>query len=190
MLKNNFEDSKEFIFRISESQLQNWGKLKSIFKPLQKFYYGTKSQKYHYFMTKKITHLQANPVVIPRQDYYYRNTPLVMGAIMLTISWFLALPLVLLDLYTMFYHWSYFGYFDFPKVKRADFVRFDRLNLSKLTVFQKINCLYCEYANGVIAYIKTVINCTEIYSCAIKYQYPRPGTEHHTNHFYDFQELK
>lgn len=65
----------------------------------------------------------------------------------------------------------------------------DRYELSKLSFMQKLNCVYCGYANGIIAYGKAIVNQTEIYSCAIKHTRTPKGHEHHKG-FYDWREFK
>lgn len=68
------------------------------------------------------------------------------------------------------YQSLYFSILDIPKVKMKDYVTFDRLKLRKLNIGQKAGCIYCQYANGIAAWVKAVANRTEIYSCAIKRQ--------------------
>ena len=54
----------------------------------------------------------------------------------------------------------------------------ERWDLKKLSFLQKINCVYCEYANGILAFAKAVGNQTEIYSCAIKHRHALKGHEY------------
>lgn len=55
-----------------------------------------------------------------------------------------------------------------PVRRRACFV-IDRHELAYLNALQKVNCLYCSYANGVIAFAREVTARTEQYWCPIKH---------------------
>ncbi len=50
-----------------------------------------------------------------------------------------------------------------------DYVVIDRYNLFYLDRVEKINCLYCEYFNGVIGYVREIAARTEQFWCPIKY---------------------
>ena len=65
-------------------------------------------------------------------------------------------PLVLLDLFV-------------PKVNRSDYLIFDRHHLAYLNALEKLNCAYCSYANGLIAYVREIAGRTEQYWCPIKH---------------------
>jgi hypothetical protein len=45
----------------------------------------------------------------------------------------------------------------------------DRAHLSYLNAIEKLNCVYCGYANGLIAYVREVASRTEQYWCPIKH---------------------
>ena len=95
----------------------------------------------------------------------------------------------LVDVAVAIYQTTYFSLVRIPKIKRSDFVMFDRWDLTKLSLLEKINCVYCEYANGVIAWAKAVVNQTELYSCAIKHERKGKGQEHQAT-FYEYSEFK
>lgn len=92
--------------------------------------------------------------------------------------WSAIIPIIMMDLYTTVYQAVYFTIQGIPKISRAEYLNFDRWNLSKLTLGQKLSCIYCGYANGISAWCKAVVNQTEVYSCAIKHKYEMPGQEH------------
>ena len=77
----------------------------------------------------------------------------------------------------------YFRTKEIPYVDRKKYVIIDRYKLWKLNFWQKINCLYCEYANGIVGYSKAVVNQMELYSCAIKHQIVPLGQEHQGTFF-------
>ncbi len=78
--------------------------------------------------------------------------------------------IMLLHVAVWTYEHIYFSIFDIPKIRVRDYVTFDRFPLRRLNIAQKSACLYCEYANGIVAWMKEVANRTEVYSCAIKHR--------------------
>tara|TARA_R110002072_G_scaffold93904_1_gene207914 strand:- start:186 stop:791 length:606 start_codon:yes stop_codon:yes gene_type:complete len=79
------------------------------------------------------------------------------------------LPLVALDLFATVFQWVCFPVYGIRQVKRREYVVFDRHRLAYLNVMQKINCTYCAYANGVLAYVQEIASRTEQYWCPIKH---------------------
>lgn len=81
----------------------------------------------------------------------------------------LIVPLVLLDLAVMLYQAVCFPAYGLPKVRRRDYLVFDRHHLAYLNALEKLNCAYCSYANGLIAFVREVAGRTESYWCPIKH---------------------
>lgn len=101
--------------------------------------------------------------------------------------WSAIVPIIIMDIYSILYQEIYFTIQGIPKIKRSKYLNFDRWNLSKLSIGQKLSCIYCGYANGIAAWFKALVNQTETYSCAIKHQYEVPGQDHQTN-FAEYKE--
>ncbi len=78
-------------------------------------------------------------------------------------------PLVLLDLFITIYQAICFPVYGIPKVRRRDYLVFDRHHLAYLNALEKLNCAYCSYANGLIAYVREIASRTEQYWCPIKH---------------------
>ncbi len=78
-------------------------------------------------------------------------------------------PMVLLDLFVSVYQTICFPVYGIPKVRRADYFVFDRHHLAYLNALEKLNCAYCSYANGLIAYVREIAARTEQYWCPIKH---------------------
>ena len=78
-------------------------------------------------------------------------------------------PLAFLDLCVTIYQWICFSAWGVPKAKRADYVVIDRQYLAYLNAIEKLNCIYCGYGNGVIAFAHEVASRTEQYWCPIKH---------------------
>jgi hypothetical protein len=81
----------------------------------------------------------------------------------------LVVPLALADLWISLYQWICFPVYGVGRVRRRDYFVLDRHKLGYLNAIEKVNCTYCSYANGVIAYIREVAARTEQYWCPIKH---------------------
>jgi acyl dehydratase len=79
------------------------------------------------------------------------------------------LPMLLLDAMVTLYQWVCFPLYNMPRVKRSDFFVYDRTHLAYLNWIEKINCAYCSYGNGLMAYAREVVGLTEQYWCPIKH---------------------
>ena len=89
------------------------------------------------------------------------TAPFIFGAV---------IPIAIADLYIEIYHRICFPFYRIPYVKRKKYIRVDRHKLSYLKVGQKINCVYCGDANGVINYWRAIVGETEKYFCSIKHK--------------------
>jgi hypothetical protein len=78
-------------------------------------------------------------------------------------------PALLLDLFVTVYQGLCFPAYGIPKVRRADYIVFDRRNLAYLNILEKLNCGYCSYVNGLFAYVREIGARTEKYWCPIKH---------------------
>jgi len=81
----------------------------------------------------------------------------------------MALPLLFLDLWLTLYQAICFRIYAIPRVARRDYIAFDRNRLAYLNWIEALNCAYCAYANGVIAYTREIGSRTEQYWCPIKH---------------------
>lgn len=81
----------------------------------------------------------------------------------------LIIPLALIDAWASLYQAVCFRAYRIPRVQRSQYIVVDRNRLSYLNAIEALNCLYCEYANGVIAYVREISSRTEQYWCPIKH---------------------
>ena len=88
------------------------------------------------------------------------SAPLIYGMI---------LPLLLLDFSISLYQHVCFRIYRIPRVKRSDHLVIDRHHLAYLNAIEKLNCIYCGYANGLISYAREITARTEQYWCPIKH---------------------
>ncbi|MEQ8194931.1 MAG: hypothetical protein RIB59_10620 [Rhodospirillales bacterium] len=85
------------------------------------------------------------------------------------VIYLLIVPIVILDISISFYQWVCFPIWGINRSQRSRFIILDRHRLAYLNAIEKLNCLYCGYANGVIAYVRDVVARTEQYWCPIKH---------------------
>ena len=102
----------------------------------------------------------------------------------------LILPLALLDLFVSLYQAVCFPVYGVPKVPRRDYIVIDRQHLAYLNGLQKLNCVYCGYANGLIGWVREVASRTEAYWCPIKHSRRVAGPHQRYHGFIDFGDEK
>lgn len=96
-----------------------------------------------------------------------RTRPLVaLTAPLIYAGW---IPFLLMDLFVTLYQAVCFPVYRIPRVRRADYLVFDRAELPYLNAIEKFNCFYCSYGNGIAAYTREVAARTEQYWCPIKH---------------------
>tara|TARA_R110002073_G_scaffold3282_9_gene22160 strand:- start:11 stop:631 length:621 start_codon:yes stop_codon:yes gene_type:complete len=100
-----------------------------------------------------------------------------------------AIPVFLLDLVASLYQAVCFRVYEVKQVKRRDYVVFDRHRLPYLNLIQKVNCFYCSYANGVIAYVHEIASRTEQYWCPIKHAARLQGTHRRYGEFLEYGDV-
>lgn len=93
----------------------------------------------------------------------------------------LIVPLLLLDAWVTIYQWVCFPLYGIAIVPRRPYFALDRHRLGYLNAIEKINCEYCSYANGLMAYIQEIAARTEQYWCPIKHAraIPAPHSRYH-----------
>jgi hypothetical protein len=98
----------------------------------------------------------------------------------------LIVPLLLLDLFVWVYQAVCFPAYGIPRVPRSGYLAFDRGQLAYLNAMEKLNCEYCAYANGLLAYVREVASRTEEYWCPIKHARRVLGAHARYGSFVDF----
>lgn len=85
------------------------------------------------------------------------------------VIWFILIPALFLDLSVTLFQAICFRVYGIPRVKRRRYIVIDRQSLAYLNVLEKLNCMYCGYFNGLIAYVREIAGRTEQYWCPIKH---------------------
>jgi hypothetical protein len=100
--------------------------------------------------------------------HYVFSSPLLV-AVTAPVIYSLAIPFLLVDLWVSIYQAICFRVYGIPQVRRGRYMIFDRTGLPYLNALEKLNCAFCSYVNGVIAYVREVAARTEQYWCPIKH---------------------
>jgi hypothetical protein len=100
------------------------------------------------------------------------------------------IPFLLMDLFVTFYQAICFPVYRIPKVRRADYIVFDREDLPYLNLIEKFNCFYCSYGNGVAAYTREVAARTEQYWCPIKHARRLKAAHERYPNFFDYGDAE
>ena len=95
----------------------------------------------------------------------------------------MVIPLAFLDITVTIYQHVCFRLYDIARVDRSKYVVIDRHQLAYLNGIEKLNCMYCGYGNGVIAYTREIVARTEQYWCPIKHARRVLGTHRRYNKF-------
>ena len=95
-----------------------------------------------------------------------------------------------MDLFVTLYQALCFPVYGIPKVRRRDYLVFDRGDLPYLNAIERFNCFYCSYANGVAAYLREVAARTEQYWCPIKHARRVLGAHDRYPDFFEFGDAE
>jgi len=91
--------------------------------------------------------------------------------IFMPILWWLLIPLLISDICIEIYHRIFFLFYKVPYIKRRNYIQImDRARLPYLNIVQKIYCMYCGYANGLVHYRVEIGGVTEHYWCGVQHR--------------------
>jgi hypothetical protein len=93
------------------------------------------------------------------------------------------IPFLLLDLFVSVYQAICFPVYGIPKARRRDYIAIDRKKLRYLNAIEGLNCMYCSYGNGVLAYAVEIAGRTEQHWCPIKHARRVQNTHDRYAHF-------
>jgi hypothetical protein len=100
------------------------------------------------------------------------------------------IPFLLLDLFVTLYQTVCFPVYGIPKVRRADYLVFDREELPYLNIIEKFNCFYGSYGNGLASYVREIGARTEQYWCPIKHARRVRDAHAHYHQFFEFGDAE
>jgi hypothetical protein len=93
----------------------------------------------------------------------------VLNLLTAPVIYSMIVPIALLDLWVSLYQAMCFRAYGIALVRRSTYIVIDRHHLAYLNTIEKLNCVYCGYANGVVAYVREVAGRTEQYWCPIRH---------------------
>ena len=120
--------------------------------------------------------------------YIVGARPLI--ALTAPVIYVLIVPFALLDVFITIYQAVCFPVYGIPKVKRRDYLIFDRRYLAYLNVLEKLNCAYCSYVNGLIGYVREIGSRTEQFWCPIKHARKLVTAHPHYSEFAEFGDAQ
>lgn len=107
----------------------------------------------------------------------FLTAPIIYGMIV---------PLALFDLCISFYQLTCFPIYRIAKVRRANYIVLDHQHLAYLNIIEKIDCMYCSYAVGLLGYAREITARTEQYFCPIKHARKILSEHSRYRHFLDY----
>jgi hypothetical protein len=120
----------------------------------------------------------------------YLLTANLLSVLTAPVIYALFLPMVMLDLSVTIYQHICFRAYGIPRVKRGDYFVYDRAHLAYLNLIEKINCAYCSYGNGLMAYGREIVARTEQYWCPIKHARKIMAAHPYYTGFVDFGDAQ
>lgn len=106
---------------------------------------------------------------MPKKNSRTSNPKFLRHAISTPFIWGMIIPSILLHVGIFIFQAVAFRLYGIDRVRLRSYINFDREKLHYLTLFDKLNCAYCSYVNGVFAYASEVGHRTEYYWCGVKH---------------------
>lgn len=152
-----------------------------------------KEDKFFYTIENEKAKFEQNVIIDGKSKIisslkYLSSFP-VLAILTIPFIWSMMIPIVLADILVTIYQAVCFPIYKIPKVKRKNYVIMDRYNLFYLDRVEKINCWYCEYFNGVVAYIREIAARTEQFWCPIKHSKALRDKHSRYDKFFDFGDF-
>lgn len=154
-------------------------------KKKDEFFYSIHKKKVRFTREVKLEHKK---LMVTAYRYIRGARPMAIAT--MPVIWACLIPALLLDLTISIYQTVCFPVYGIPKVQRSDYVVIDRHNLSYLNVFEKINCMYCSYFNGLMGYAREMAARTEQHWCPIKHARRTANIHSRYKHFLDYGDAQ
>ena len=123
---------------------------------------------------------------IPR--FFRESSPL--NILTAPIIYSMVLPIALIDATFSLYQALCFPLYGIAHVQRSVYIVIDRQHLAYLNGIEKLNCVYCGYANGVFAYVREIAGRTEQYWCPIRHAKAVRAPHTHYREFVDYGDAE
>lgn len=106
------------------------------------------------------------------------------------IIYSMIIPLLIADVFITFFQFTCFPIYGIKKVRRSDYIIYDRQQLNYLNFIEKFHCTYCAYGTGMIAYISEIVARTEQYFCPIKHARKVLGAHSRYSRFIEYGDAE
>lgn len=114
----------------------------------------------------------------------------ILNVLTAPVIYAMVVPIAFLDLALSTYQAICFRAYGIARVRRSSNIVIDRHRLAYLNGIEKLNCVYCGYANGVFAYVREIAARTEQYWCPIRHALPVQAPHGHYRHFVDYGDAE
>jgi hypothetical protein len=162
---------------------------KELFQEIEKketeFYYTIIGKKVRFEKEVRKHHRQLMQKVGP-----YLTEAALRNILTVPFIWFMLLPALFLDLSATIFQAVCFRAYHIPRVKRQRYIVIDRHALAYLNFIEKLNCVYCGYFNGLIAYVREIAGRTEQYWCPIKHARRQAAMHSHYGKFLEYGDAE
>lgn len=172
------------------------GRIQALLDKIQDLESGAESEfeeqrrRFHYTIEKKRVRFEAE---VLRRHHELRTGIIrfiresgIVNVLFSPVIYIQIIPLVLLDIAVSLFQAITFPVYGITKVPRSDFIVLDRHNLSYLNGIERLNCVFCGYANGLLAYSREIAGRAEEYWCPIKHARRTKGLH---RRYYNFAEF-
>ena len=149
------------------------------------FLYEVRAKKVRFTKEARARHKK----LVKRIRHYLADSYLLV-ILTTPVIWAVLLPIACLDLVVSIYQALCFGIYGIPKVRRGEYILLDRHRLAYLNFLEKLNCQYCGYGNGVLAYASEVAARTEQFWCPIKHALRIKSMHGRYKFFFDYGDAE
>jgi hypothetical protein len=132
---------------------------------------------------------RQHKLIATRISRYLKESE-IQNIVTIPFIWACLIPALLMDAFVSLFQAVCFPIYKIPKVKRSSYIVIDRHALSYLNAIEKLNCVYCGYFNGLIAYIREIAGRTEQYWCPIKHARRTSGFHSRYSRFLEYGDAK
>ncbi len=132
---------------------------------------------------------KQHKLIATRISRYLKESE-ILNILTIPFIWSCLFPALLMDCIVSLFQAVCFPIYKIPKVRRSRYIIIDRHALSYLNGIEKLNCAYCGYFNGLIAYIREIAGRTEQYWCPIKHARRTSGFHSRYSKFLEYGDAE
>jgi hypothetical protein len=178
-MDNKLQDLIEAIKKLEQELSQEFQKKEA------EFYYKIQGKKISFDREVRRQHR----LIATRISRYLKDAD-ILNILTIPFIWGCLPPALLMDGAVSLFQAVCFPIYNIPKVKRSSYIVIDRYALSYLNGIEKLNCAYCGYFNGLIAYIREIAGRTEQYWCPIKHARRTSGFHSRYSKFLEYGDAE